>query len=280
MSKKHDPQAPARVDWTAQAMALPSDQLGSHLPIHVLLGEAADVAGFAARYWEPAVDPATGAVLRPGLSSAGPNLPASIGGEILELARLAQDASTAYRLTVTPSTTAPMDRAHYVLGELTSTLEWLFDDGVTDDNDARLAQLAEAHRDDGDSADAVAGALEDYAALAEPHAREMAGLGGFEVALIAEARTLAAALRAHPRAPGRPASEEAQRKRSLRDRFLILLDQRVARVRSAARFVFRAHPAIAREATSAYQRRRRAAERRAAAKTPPAGAGTPPIPSQ
>jgi len=44
----------------------------------------------------------------------------------------------------------------------------------------------------------------------------------------------------------------------------VLADE-VARVRTAARFVFRHHPSLRREAASAYERRIRAARRRAAA---------------
>ena len=50
---------------------------------------------------------------------------------------------------------------------------------------------------------------------------------------------------------------------ALRNRLMTLLFDRMIRVRSAARFVFRGRPEIIREATSAYERRRRAAGRRA-----------------
>jgi hypothetical protein len=44
-----------------------------------------------------------------------------------------------------------------------------------------------------------------------------------------------------------------------------VLARELANVRSAARFVFRHHPALVREAASAYERRVRAARKRAAA---------------
>ncbi|XYH95850.1 hypothetical protein ACMHYB_50000 [Sorangium sp. So ce1128] len=85
-----------------------------------------------------------------------------------------------------------------MLDEITATLEWLFDDGVEDENDARLAKLGQADADDPATADALALALDDYAALGAPHREAMDGLGGLEAAMLDEARELAAALRAHP----------------------------------------------------------------------------------
>ena len=89
--------------------------------------------------------------------------------------------------------------------------------------------------------------------------------GGFDAALLDEIPALAKALRA-PTSGGAtersPAATEALQRRNL-------LHERIGRVRSAAQFVFRARPEIAREVTGTYLRRKRAAARRAsAAKTP------------
>jgi hypothetical protein len=171
-------------------------------------------------------------------------------------------------MTVDPSGAADtVARGRFVLGEMTSALEWLFDDGVVDDRDAQLARVADAHRDDPESADALAGALDDYAALAAQHQKELQGLGGFDTALIDEATHVATSLRQTPSTPQAP-SPETRRALAFRNRLLTLLDARVNKVRAAARFVFRHYPDIVREATSVYERRRRAAARRAAAKQP------------
>jgi hypothetical protein len=50
-----------------------------------------------------------------------------------------------------------------VLDEIASALEWLFDDGKTDERDAQLAAIVDAHDDDPDSEDALASELADYA---------------------------------------------------------------------------------------------------------------------
>lgn len=55
--------------------------------------------------------------------------------------------------------------------------------------------------------------------------------------------------------------EKTREARNLRNRLVVLLWSRLALVRSAARFVFRRHPDILREATSTFERRRRAATR-------------------
>ncbi|MBI5481229.1 MAG: hypothetical protein HY906_20390 [Deltaproteobacteria bacterium] len=252
--------------WDQAAWALPSDEFKATVPLYVLLGEAVDIAAFGVKYWEPKKHAKTGKVLRPGLASAGKNLPKRTVEEIRELQRAAQDAQSEYLLLVDPQASPDLlPRARFVLGELTASLEWFFDDGVADEKDAQLERVASAHQGDPDTADALAGELVDYAALARSHRKELQGLGGFDAALIDEAPKLAVQLRERPPAPVPPSAEE-QRALAFRNRLLTLLQARIGRVRAAARFVFRNHPAIIREATSAYERRRRAAARRAAAR--------------
>jgi hypothetical protein len=258
--------------WRDAASQVASDELPqSNVPLHVLFGEAVDAARFAVKYWEPELD-ANERVVRFGLVSAtGPKsrLYAGIADDILSLQRAAQDAHTRYLLTVSPSTSAnPVERGHFLLNEITATLEWHFDDGVDDENDAKLAALASAHADDSQSADTLASALDDYAALAEPHRDALDGLGGFDAAYIDEARVVAKALREKPSTPV-VMTPEAKRAIALRNKVATLLWDRMSIVRAAARFVFRGQPEIVREATSAYERRRRAVARRAKAKKEP-----------
>ena len=254
--------------WASAALAVESDAAPvTNVPLHVLFGEAVDVARFFAKYWEPVMDGAK--VVRRGLSSAaGPKsrIQAATGDEILSLQRGAQDAQTRYRLTVHPASQGdPRERGQFLLDELTATLEWHFDDGVEDDNDRKLASLDAAHADDPDTLDALASALDDYAALAEPHRAALDGLGGFEASYVDEAREVAKALREQPSTPA-PMSDEAKAAVAMRNKMMTLLWARMSAVRAAARFVFRDRPEIVREATSAYERRRRAASRRAKAK--------------
>jgi hypothetical protein len=254
-------------EWTDEARKVASDESPAKVPLYVLFGEAVDVAKFFQAYWETKRDDKKNVIQR-GLDSAATKsdklLTAKTGGEILSLQRAAQDAHTAYLLAVDPKNSDPMERGQYVLGEITATLEWLFDDGVEDEKDAKLARLEEVHADD-DSTDAMASALDDYATLAQQHRAEMDGLGGFDPKLIDEARSLAVTLRDRPVTP-LALPEKTREALALRNKIVTLLVDRMNRVRSAARFVFRDQPEIARQVTSAYERRRRAASRRVAAK--------------
>jgi len=233
-------------------------------PIHVLLGEAVE----AARVWEShgtVVRDESGRMKLPGFELAvqgGGNLKRELGAEVLELQEALSVADTAYMLSIAPDQKAPMERATFVLSEMSATLEFLFDDGKDDENDARLAVLQEAHRDSL-SQDAVALALEAFAALAEQHRDRMSGLGGFDVALIDEAGTLAKKLREH--SAGKLVGEPTNAQRAaldLRNRIATLLVGRMAQMRTAARFVFRGHPEVVRKMTSAWQRRKRAGGRK------------------
>jgi hypothetical protein len=249
--------------WKDEAAKLAPDQIGIPCPFYVLQGEAVDVARFFDKYFKSTDD-------RPGLETVVDkkrHLTESTGKDILSLLAATQQANTAYQLAASPSTAAPIGRATFVLNDIAATLEWSFDDGVEDERDAQLASVKKAHADTPDSHDAWAAELEDYAALAGNYRKQMAGLGGFDVALIDEAKALAAELRNRPATPAAP-SEAVASAKALRDRLAALLCSRMATVRSAARFVFRNQPAIIREATSAYERRRKAAARRNAAKKP------------
>ena len=252
----------------ARALSLPLPEIG--VPFHVLTGEAIDVAGFFKRYYEPSIAPKTKVVLRPGLASVGEEkLSAQAGKRITQLVKEFQAAQTRYQLTAeAPASTEDVERGRFVLSELTAALEFLFDDGVEDERDAQLARVRQAN-DDTSSTDALAAALSDYAGLAEAYRDELDGLGDFDATMIDEAKELATTV--HARSAG-GASETAPLGASAleqRNRLATLLVQEVARVRKAARFVFRHHPQIRREVTSTYERRARAARRRAAAKSEP-----------
>jgi len=249
----------------AQAKALEGSDFTLPQPVHVISGEAVDVARFAATYWAAKRDPRTGQVILPGLEMAGmrDKLPPTIAGEILQLRDAFEEANTKYLLTVTPKAEqSPMARARFVIGEIAAALQWLFDDGVSDEKDARLAKVMSAHANDPGTLDAVASQLADYGALAEAYRSDLEAIEAFDVGLIDEAKELAAKLR--ERAPGvrRPNAEEGEAL-DLRNRVGTLLLRRMNVVRAAARWVFRHHPEVVREVTSAYERRRRSEARRA-----------------
>lgn len=257
--------------WTEEALATPGgEELILSIPLHVLFGEAVDVAKFFKTYWK--AEEKDGNVVRRGLEMAAGNkkkksnkLTAKTGEEILSLQRAAVEAGTRYRLVVDPKQESPLERGQVVLDEITATLEWLFDDGVEDEKDAMLAKLEKAHVDDPGSADALALALDDYAALASPHREDMDGLGDFDAAMLDEAKKLSAALRERP-TQTTGLSPKAREALILRNKIIGLLVERISLVRAAARFVFRNQPEIVREATSAYERRRRAETARRAKK--------------
>ena len=249
--------------WKPAAMALTTVTDSLSVPIHVLIGEAIDVARFTQRRWKTARD-GQGALVAPGLDLVENHalIRAGIDQEIIELHEALSAAVSAFRLTVAPPPEAgPMDRSRFVLDELTGALEYLFTDGVEDENDVRFANLAIEHAESF-SQDAVAQALNDYAELAEQNRAALEKLAAFDVGLIAEARALASDLRERS-AQVRAQPADVEQIRDLRNRLASLLLDRMNRVRTAARWIFRHHPQIVREVTSAYERRRRAAQRRA-----------------
>ncbi|MBN1610910.1 MAG: hypothetical protein JW940_30040 [Polyangiaceae bacterium] len=257
--------AESSVNWTERAWQLDAAEIGvPRVPLHVLTGEAVDVARFFQRRWSAERDP-SGKVVVPGLELCRGygGITPELGQEILELQQELQAAQSAYILTVAPKAeAAPTERAHFVLSEISAVLEWFLDDGVEDVKDAQLDRLNETYRDAA-SQDALAAALDDYVALASRYRAELDGLGDFDAALLDEAKVLAAQLRERSAQRIGPQNISAeQRALDLRSRLASMLAQRMSAVRSAAQFIFRREPSIVREATSAYQRRRRAEQRR------------------
>jgi hypothetical protein len=259
--------AETTIRWTDRAWELDAAEVAiPRVPIYVLTGEAIDVARFFQRRWAAQREP-NGKVVVPGLElcQGRGGITPELGQEILELQQEVQSAQSAYLLTVSPrAEAAPTERAHFILGEMSSVLEWYMDDGVEDEKDAQLDRLNETYRDAA-SQDALAAALDDYVALASRYRTELDGLGDFDAALLDEAKALSAQLRERSAQRIGPQNVSAeQRALELRARLATLLAQKMSQVRAAAQFVFRRNPTIVREATSAYQRRRRADRRRRA----------------
>jgi hypothetical protein len=248
-----------------QARALSGDEVGLRQPLHVLTGEATEVAGFFARYYQPQRDPDTEAVTRPGLASAGKKrLPANTGKRILALVEEVEAAQKQYLLAADTTDDAQLARARLVLSELTAVLEFHFDDGVEDERDAQLARVKQVN-DDTSTLLALASALTDYGNLADHYRDEIDGLGEFDATMIDEAKPLAAGLRRRATKGKAAAKKKSAAALAWRNRLATVLAREVANVRSSARFVFRHHPALIREAASTYERRVRAARKRAAA---------------
>ncbi|AUX20635.1 uncharacterized protein SOCEGT47_011080 [Sorangium cellulosum] len=199
---------------------------------------------------------------RPGLKRVKSRLPASSSEELLSIVHAVQEAQTRLLLIVDPAVTDLGERARFVVDELESALEFLLDDDVDEPADAQLARIKEFHAQDGQRSSALSQALLDYAGLAESlQDRLVEADEAFDVRLIAEARKLAEDLqrRALEAAPEAGASAAAA---TTRNQLLRLMVERVGTIRKTAAHVFRRHPEIAREVTSAYERRRRAAARR------------------
>lgn len=277
------PTAAERTGWMTTAESLGASEVSSTLPVAVLTGESVDVAKFVRARWSPVIQRKK--VVLPGLASAVradqkptafaavPTLHEGIGQEILTLRALFQETQTQALLSAKSSGDAehPRFEAETLVADLRGAAESYLDDGVETDEDAQLRAVNDAHANDPGTDDALAGALDDYATFVETLLPGIDGYADVSASWIERARELAAALRVAP-AVGGGAVRAPNPLVDLRNRLGTLLLRRMTLVRAKARFVFRKFPSVAREATSAYQRRRRTAHRRAkkaAAKTPP-----------
>ena len=231
-------------------------------PVVVLTGEAIELAQFVSQHWEPRESPSEAGESGegvPGMKSAlvGGLIDESIAQDLLDLASVVAHAHATVRALKEKVPEAPVKRGVFLLSEIRKCSRFLFGEGVVDERDAALARLTESHNDTS-SHGALAMSLEGFAFYANRFRARLATLPDFDPALLDEALVVAHRLRAQS---SLKASLAAKRRHgealALRNRLLTLLIDRMNRTRRAARFVFRHHPAIARLAGSAYERRRR-----------------------
>jgi hypothetical protein len=179
----------------------------------------------------------------PALASA---LSQRAGDELEEIAQALEQAHNAYLLEVDPTDAELVPRAHFVVAEITSALEFLLvHDRAAAPSLAQLQRLADMHKADPDTGFALAIKLIDYANLARPHRDALERLGGFDIGLIDEARDLAQELR--ERGPAGERTPAARAALQTRNRLATLLQRKVTAIRSAARFVFRNQPDVLRD---------------------------------
>lgn len=224
------------------------------VPLHVLLSEAIQVAKFTKTFWQSTAT-------RPGLESAGASLPDSIGDDILATRAALQEAQTLYlEAKYLEAKSRPVAaqgqrtaRARFVLAELKATLAWLLKGKEDAPAGRSLANIRRAHKADSASRSALAQALHDYASLAQRLQEDLNGLGGFDLAFIAEALRLADTVSGAQR-DGRMTPPKVAAARLLRDQVASLLQEKMGLVRAAARFVFRGQAEIIRQVTSDYER--------------------------
>ena len=234
--------------WRERALAVPGEVLSASVPLPVLLSEAGIVARFFEARWEATVE-------LPGLASAAnESLTAATGREVESLRDAVVEAGLDLLLLPEPPP-SPAAAARGALRAILATLAWHLDNGDDEGGRARLDALRAAQAKIGRKSLALAAALEDLAQFAAGYRAAIAGVGGFDPRQIDEALVLAHALRERALAPRR--SPQAREALGLRNKLVALLRDRIATVRAAARFVFREHPAIIREVTSAHERKRR-----------------------
>lgn len=246
--------------WTA--IAADVEPTTPNAPMSVITGEAMDISFLLDKYWEPLT---TGKSPRPGIINAVNDgaLEETIRTDLRELVVVICNTQAQYRAVTAETLDAPVERAEFLLSEIRQCLEYIFDDGVTDKQDAELARLTESHTDTS-THDALALSLEGFAYYANRFRERLSTLAEFDPAMLDEALVVANRLR--EQSGLKLSSDEREQQRielNLRNRLLTLLDERVKRTRRAARFIFRNHPDIARLFGSSYERRSRARRRAA-----------------
>jgi hypothetical protein len=241
--------------WKTAALALdPKAVVLGGMPLKDRVFEADGVAGVLRKLWEPSPE-----LRLPGMKETAAQVPLTVAGEIESLCRAIRFVHTDGIFPTLPPAEVPAleARARTLISTLSNACELVLDDNVHEPADSALAAAKDRAEDDTRATRIQY--LFDLAAVAEEVKERLATLTSFDLGWITEAREVAQKLSSQ----GPPLTGQAADPRiDLRNRLVTLLDQRVSKVRRAARYVFRDHPEVVRQVTSAYERKRRVEAKR------------------
>ncbi len=190
-----------------------------------------------------------------------------VAAEILYLTDRADAQRDRAKGTFVANGDSQIVRARFVNRELRLASELDADDGIVDDKDVTLEALQKTHATKPGTLAELADSLGAYARRANEYRDSFGKIPSFDVNLIEEGLLLSDALRSRKANTNRVALAS-------RDTYLLLLRDRITKVRKVVRYAFRATPEVVREATSAFLREKRRAER-----NPDAREGNEPLPS-
>lgn len=234
------------------------------MPLAVYLAEACGVAATLAKYWH-SPDPARW----PSLSAFASRLPEATIAEVLYLVDRVHSSRDAARSLVVRADAAMLERASFVYRELRAAArfdaELEADLGARAEKEHRLDVLEASHEADPGAHAMLADALGAFGAYARDYEAAISAIPGLDPGIVGEAARLTDALRLRHVRDDTSAKLAAR----MRDVYITLLQRRVSTARKVFRFAYRAHPAIIREVTSAYERSRRRRTRNAAAARAP-----------
>lgn len=226
------------------------------IPLNIFLKESVALSGFIEKYWNTDSN-------RPGLASASPVIDGSISTEIdalaAEISKLTAEA--AKKIEAESRETGVSLKARQWLQELHHLLKWAHrypPSGSALSID--VPKLLREYRKKGKTAAALAGWIGQDLSLVRKYAQELSNVSGLTPEFLKEGERLMDALSSVRR--GRVSGSEAyQSCIKQRDALIQLLQDRITRVRTAVRFVFRNHPQIRKLAMSDFERRRRSKNR-------------------
>jgi hypothetical protein len=221
-------------------------EASTHAALDVSLGEAVRVGLLYQAYWEPT--PRRDEREVPGFCRFvdASILHARSGYELIELALAAAKADADANRSSETLGRSPMLRAEVVLREIKTSLEFLFDDAEFTREDEQLDKLRKIYPRPRNHAE-MAAALDAYSLLGHEHRAELSKLPGFDVAVLDEALALGLALRERSGvAKVQKHSSGVRDLHATRNQLLTLIQDRLGRIRRAARLLFREHPDVAR----------------------------------
>jgi hypothetical protein len=234
------------------------------IPLNIFLKEASELSGFTEKHWQKTDE-------LPGMSEASPVIEAEISAEIdalvAEISRIVTD--TAKLTEASRQETGISLRAREWIREMHHLLKWAYryppdGSGLSLNVPAFIREYRRKSKD----ASALAQRINTLQVMVRTRPDELGSLPGLTPEFLAEGEALQAALY-NVRKGRTRGSDSLQAAVRQKNALVHILLDRVSRVRTAARFVYRNHPQIRKLAMSDFERRRRSKNRRASNITQP-----------
>jgi hypothetical protein len=221
------------------------------IPFNIFLKEAAELSGFAEKYWQKTAE-------QPGLSSAAPVLSEDIGAE---LAALIQEISNLHTSVTKMAESEPKEtglslKARKWISEMHHMFRWKERFPSDTPISINVPKLLREYRKKTKAAPMLREWIDTYLQIVRTNRNELSTVPGLTDAFLAEGARLAEALGNVRRGRSR-GSDEYRNLLARKQALLHILLERVARVRTAVRFVFRNYRSLQKLASSDFERKRR-----------------------
>jgi hypothetical protein len=242
-------------DWSYEIISIKKKKKLS-IPFSIFLKESAELSGFVEKHWQKTAE-------RPGLSSAAPVLNETVSSEITALI---QEISNLHTSGTAKAESEPKEagvslKARKWISEMHHMFRWQEQFPLDKPININVSKILREYRKKSKCAAMLRQWIDAHLHVVRANKNALSSVPGLTDAFLDEGARLAEALGNVRRGRSR-GSDDYRNLLARKQALLHILLDRVSRVRTAARFVFRNHRSLQKLASSDFERKRRRKNRK------------------